>query len=53
MRLQLGDGRIESVTASLEAAQNVAAELGAYTAASAEVDAVLRAPRTAHHTPVE
>jgi serine/threonine protein kinase len=42
LRLQLGDGHIASVTASLEAAQEVAADLNAYADASAEVDRSLR-----------
>jgi serine/threonine-protein kinase len=38
LRLQLGDGRVDSVTASLEAAQNVAADLSDYVAATREVE---------------
>lgn len=41
LRLQLGDGRVESVTASLEAAQSVAADLTAYVDATKELDAEL------------
>lgn len=43
MRLQLGDGHIQSVTASLESAQQVAADLGAYVDAAREVEDLLGA----------
>jgi eukaryotic-like serine/threonine-protein kinase len=46
LRLQLGDGRVESVTESLEAAQQVAADLGAFVDASVEVEASLAPRRT-------
>ncbi|HEY9228137.1 MAG TPA: protein kinase [Gemmatimonadaceae bacterium] len=42
LRLQLGEGRVESVTASLDAAREVAADLGAYVDASEEVERWLR-----------
>lgn len=51
LRLQLGDGHVESITATLEAAREVGAELGAYADATAEVERSLRrspplAPKT-------
>jgi serine/threonine-protein kinase len=51
LRLQMGDGRVESVTATLDAARDVGADLRAYVEASEEVERALRprlplAPRT-------
>ena len=51
LRLQLGDGRVESVTASLDAARDVATDLGAYVDATEEVERIAAAappltPRT-------
>jgi hypothetical protein len=45
LRLQLGDGRIESITASLDAAREVASDLGAYADATEEVERSLRPPQ--------
>jgi eukaryotic-like serine/threonine-protein kinase len=45
LRLQLGDGRVESVTASLYAARQVADDVGAYVDATKEVEASLASPR--------
>ena len=42
LRLQLGDGQVSSVTASLDAAQSVAAELGAVADAHGDVENLLR-----------
>ena len=44
LRLQLGDGAVESITASLDAAKGLAADLGARADAAAEVRRVLGAP---------
>lgn len=44
LRLQLGNGHVDSVTASLEAAQQVAADLGSYVEATQEVEASLVVP---------
>jgi tRNA A-37 threonylcarbamoyl transferase component Bud32 len=52
LRLQLGDGRVESVTASLEAAREVGADLDAYVSATEEVERVLRHPSLAPRTSV-
>jgi serine/threonine-protein kinase len=41
LRLQLGEGRVESVTATLDAAQSLGAELTAYADAQREVDDTL------------
>jgi hypothetical protein len=41
LRLQLGDGRVESVTASLTAARAIAGDLHAIADASREVDALI------------
>jgi len=51
LRLQMGDGRVESVTETLEAARDVGDELRAYVEATEEVERSLRprlplAPRT-------
>jgi serine/threonine-protein kinase len=46
LRLQLGDGQVSSVTASLEAAQLVASDLQAFADASRDVERDL----TAHHS---
>lgn len=46
LRLQLGDGRVESVTASLYAARQIADDVGAYVDATKEVEASLVSPRT-------
>jgi eukaryotic-like serine/threonine-protein kinase len=51
LRLQMGDGRVESVTATLEAARDVGDDLRAYVDATEEVERSLRprpplAPRT-------
>ncbi|MGH9887824.1 MAG: PspA/IM30 family protein, partial [bacterium] len=46
LRLQLGDGTVDSVTASLDAAHEVVAELGAYADATREVERSLRPPPT-------
>jgi serine/threonine protein kinase len=51
LRLQLGDGHVASVTASLESAQEVAADLNAYADASAEVDRSLRPPPSSATVP--
>lgn len=45
LRLQLGDNRVNSVTASLGAAQNVVADLSEFVAATREVDEFLARPR--------
>jgi predicted Ser/Thr protein kinase len=47
LRLQLGSGHVDSVTASLEAAQQVAEDLGSYVEATQEVEASLVAPHPA------
>ncbi|MEP6492541.1 MAG: protein kinase [bacterium] len=47
LRLQLGDGHVDSVTASLEAAQQVADDFGSYVEATREVDDSLVTPRSA------
>ena len=44
LRLQLGDGHVDSVTASLDAAREVASDLGAYVDATEEVERSLRPP---------
>ena len=44
LRLQLGDGRVDSVTASLDAARDVASDLRAYVDATEEVERSLRPP---------
>jgi hypothetical protein len=41
LRLQLGDGHVSSVTASLEAAQSVATDLSDYVSATREVERAL------------
>lgn len=46
LRLQLGNGRVDSVTASLEAAQQVADDLGSYVEATQEVEASLVTPNS-------
>ncbi len=45
LRLQLGDGRVESVTASLYAARQIADDVGTYVDATKEVEASLVSPR--------
>jgi serine/threonine-protein kinase len=45
LRLQLGDGRVESVTASLYAARQIADDVGAYVDATKEVEASLASPK--------
>ena len=44
LRLQLGDGHVDSVTASLDAAREVASDLGAYVDATEQVERSLRPP---------
>jgi hypothetical protein len=44
LRLQLGEGRVDSVTASLQAAEQAGADLGAYADAAEEVERALRPP---------
>jgi hypothetical protein len=52
LRLQLGDGRVESITASLEAARELGADLDAYVAAKEEVERVLLRPSLAPRTSI-
>jgi DNA repair exonuclease SbcCD ATPase subunit len=52
LRLQLGDGRVESVTASLDAARELGAEIEAYVAAAEEVERVLGQPSLAPRTSI-
>jgi serine/threonine-protein kinase len=52
LRLQLGDGRVESITASLEAARKLGADLDAYVAAKEEVERVLLRPSLAPRTSI-
>ena len=44
LRLQLGEGRVDSVTASLEAAEQAGADLGAYAHGAEEAERGLRPP---------
>jgi serine/threonine-protein kinase len=52
LRLQLGDGRVESITASLEAARELGADLDAHVAAKEEVERVLLRPPLAPRTSI-
>jgi len=52
LRLQFGDGRVESITASLEAARDLGADLDAYVAAKQEVERVFSRPSLAPRTSI-